>query len=154
MENLNEKVFELFDAGKTALQISRKLKVKKSVVQDILGEANNKGLGSVVEEFTEVTGIKKVVEAITDDCGCKARAESLNKLFPNRKLNDLLEDQFAYLDEFYTTNRKSYVNRPEQVKLIEIYNHVFNSKRVVSSCGPCVAQVVRELKKIYDGARD
>ena len=154
MENLNEKVFELFDAGKTALQISRKLKVKKSVVQDILGEANNKGLGSVVEEFTEVTGIKKVVEAVTDDCGCKARAESLNKLFPNRKLNDLLEDQFAYLDKFFTNRRKSYVNRPEQVKLIEIYNHVFNSKRVVSSCGPCVAKVIQELEKIYNGARD
>jgi uncharacterized protein YpbB len=151
MENLNEKVFELFDEGFSATKISQKLKVKKAVVKDILGEAANKGLGSIVEEFTEVTGIKSVVEAVTDDCGCKARAEKLNKLFPNRNLNDLLDEQYTYLENYFE-NKKSYVSRKEQSELIGIYNHVFNSKRKVSSCGTCVAKVIGDLKKIFDGA--
>ena len=151
MENLNEKVFELFDQGFSPTKISQKLKVKKAVVKDILGEAANQGLGSIVEEFTEVTGIKAVVEAVTDDCGCKARAKKLNKLFPNRNLNDLLEDQYTYLENYFA-NKKSYVSRKEQSELIDIYNHIFNSKRKVSSCGTCVAKVIDDLKKIFDGA--
>lgn len=151
MENLNEKVFELFDEGFSTTKISQKLKVKKAVVKDILGEAANKGLGSIVEEFTEVTGIKAVVDAVTDDCGCKARAEKLNKLFPNRNLNDLLDEQYAYLENYFE-NKKSYVSRKEQSDLIDIYNHVFNSKRKVSSCGTCVSKVIDDLKKIFDGA--
>ena len=152
MENLNERIFELRDEGKTPSQIARKLKVKTAVVKDILGEAANKGAGDKVEQITEALGIKAVVEQVFgDDCGCKARKEQLNELFPNRKLNDLLTHQYEYL-EAYFANAKSYVNRDDQVNLIEIYNHVFNAKRVVSSCSTCVATVVRELKQVYERA--
>lgn len=44
---------------------------------------NNKGLGlgDVVEKVAEVTGIKKVVEAVFGkDCGCQERKEALNKI--------------------------------------------------------------------------
>lgn len=153
MENLNEQVFNLHDEGVSAGKIAQKLRIKKAVVLDILGEAADKGLGSKIEKLTEATGIKAVVEAVTDDCGCKARAEKLNDLFPNRKLNDLLDEQYEWLDQYFST-RHSYVNRPTQVKLVEIYNHVFNSKRVVSSCGVCVAKMVEELQRIYERARD
>ena len=46
------------------------------------------------------------------------------------------------------------VNRPVQLKLIEIYNHVFNSKREVSNCSPCVAAVINDLRKVYDRANN
>jgi len=153
MENLNEQVFNLHDEGLSAGKIAQKLRIKKAVVLDILGDAADKGLGSKIEKLTEATGIKAVVEAVTDDCGCKARAEKLNDLFPNRKLNDLLDEQYEWLDQYFST-RHSYVNRPTQVKLVEIYNHVFNSKRVVSSCGVCVKKMVEELQRIYERARD
>jgi hypothetical protein len=153
MENLNEQVFNLHDEGVSAGKIAQKLRIKKAVVLDILGDAADKGLGSKIEKLTEATGIKAVVEAVTDDCGCKARAEKLNDLFPNRKLNDLLDEQYEWLDQYFST-RHSYVNRPTQVKLVEIYNHVFNSKRVVSSCGVCVKKMVEELQRIYERARD
>lgn len=157
MENLNEKVFELFDSGVSAGKIAQKLKVKKAVVLDILGDAADQGLGDTVEKITEATGIKAVVETVAEalgtDCGCKARKEELNKLFPNRKLNDLLDDQYEWLDQYFS-QRRSTVNRPTQVKLVEIYNHVFNSKRVVSSCGVCVKKMVEELERVYDAARD
>jgi hypothetical protein len=149
--DLNKEVFELFDAGKTAGQIARKLKVKKAVVTEILGGADDKGLGDKIEKFTEATGIKAVVEAITDDCGCAARKESLNKLFPNRKLNDLSIESYEWLKGWFSQKRYS-VKPTEQAKLVEIYNEVFNSKRVVSNCSPCIAAVNRELKSIYEAA--
>jgi len=46
----------------------------------------SKGLGDTIEKVTKVTGIKKVVEAVSDatgkDCGCGARRDALNRAFP------------------------------------------------------------------------
>lgn len=44
----------------------------------------SKGLGDTVEKITKITGIKKIVEAVSGDkdCGCKKRKELLNKKFP------------------------------------------------------------------------
>jgi len=46
----------------------------------------SKGLGDTVEKFTKATGIKKVVDKISEktgkDCGCKKRKELLNNMFP------------------------------------------------------------------------
>jgi len=47
----------------------------------------SKGLGDTVEKITKITGVKKVVEMITDDCGCDKRKEKLNKLFPYKDDN-------------------------------------------------------------------
>ena len=155
---LNEKVFELHDQGVSAGKIAQKLKIKKSVVLDILGEAGkSKGLGDIITKATEVTGLDKVAEAVADavgadDCGCKARAKALNKLFPLRKLNDLSNEDYEYLNSFYR-NKKSYIDAKTQGKLIEIYNRIFNSKRVVSNCSPCVSKLVDELETIYNEAR-
>lgn len=155
MESINVKVFELHDQGVKAGKIAQKLKIKKAVVLDILGEAGkSEGLGSIITKVTEVTGIKAVVDAVTDDCGCAARAEKLNKLFPNRKLNDLQNDQYDYLKEFFEPKRPTSVNKSVQSDLVKIYNDVFNAKREVSSCSPCVANMVSELKKVYDGANN
>jgi hypothetical protein len=151
---LNEKIFDLHDQGFKSGKIAQKLRIKKAVVLDVLGEAGKDGLGDIVTNFTEVTGIKSVVEALVDDCGCSARAEKLNDLFPNRKLNDLLTDQFDYLKAFFEPKRPSSVNAPQQKRLIEIYNHVFKSKRKVSNCGPCILGMINELNKIYDRANE
>jgi len=151
MENLNDKIFELHAEGLKAGKIAQKLKVKKAVVLDILGDAANKGFGDVVESITEATGIKAVVESLTDDCGCAARKETLNKLFPNRNLNDLSIEDNEYLTKFFAL-KQSYVNSEQQKELVKIYNNVFNSKRKVSNCSPCVAGMLRELKEIYVSA--
>ena len=152
--DINNKVFELHAEGFKAGKIAQKLRIKKAVVLDILGEAGKDGLGDIVTSFTEVTGIKSVVEALVDDCGCSARAEKLNDLFPNRKLNDLLTDQFDYLKTFFEPKRPTSVNAPQQKRLVEIYNHVFKAKRKVSNCSPCISEMVNELNKIYDRANE
>ena len=153
MENQNDRVFELNAEGFTAGKIAQKLRIKKAVVLDILGEAKNSGLGDIVTEFTEVTGIKKVVEALVDDCGCAARAEKLNELFPNRKLNNLEIEQFEFLKSFFEPKRPSSVNPSTQRELVEIYNHVFKSKRKVTNCSPCLVNLIDDLSKIYEGAK-
>lgn len=153
MENQNDRVFELNAEGFTAGKIAQKLRIKKAVVLDILGEAKNSGLGDIITEFTEVTGIKKVVESITDDCGCAARAEKLNELFPNRKLNNLETEQFDFLSVFFTPKRPTSVNPKTQRELVDIYNHVFKSKRKVTNCSPCLVNLIDDLEKIYEGAK-
>ena len=57
------------------------------------------GLGDVVEKITKVTGVKKVVEAISKkldkDCGCDKRKETLNKIpiFRKAKVKRCLTDE-------------------------------------------------------------
>jgi len=157
METINERVFQLNDEGLTSGKIAQKLKIKKADVLDILGEAANKGAGDIVESITTATGIKAVVDtvakALDTDCGCAARKQTLNKLFPNRKLNDLSTEDYDSLTEWYSVKRSS-VNTQQQNMLVDIYNRVFNAKRKVSNCSTCIASVNRELRKIYDGANN
>jgi len=46
----------------------------------------SKGLGDTIEKITTATGIKKVVDKVSEvtkkPCGCGKRKEKLNKLFP------------------------------------------------------------------------
>lgn len=59
------------------------------------------GLGDLVAKVTEVTGIKAVVEAVTNgDCGCESRQKKLNEMFPFTAPKDIyyknkLEDEKA-----------------------------------------------------------
>jgi hypothetical protein len=46
----------------------------------------SKGLGDTIEKITKATGIKKVVDTVSKitnkECGCGARKETFNRLFP------------------------------------------------------------------------
>ena len=49
----------------------------------------SKGLGDDIEKFTKATGIKSVVDKVSDGlnipCGCEGRKDALNKIFPYKK---------------------------------------------------------------------
>jgi hypothetical protein len=49
----------------------------------------SQGLGDTIEKITTVTGVKKVVDTVSNavkkDCGCKARKDALNRMFPYQK---------------------------------------------------------------------
>ena len=150
----NDKIFELNSQGLTAGKIAQKMKLKKWVIVDVLGEAENKGLGSKVQDITAALGLDVLAETVAaavgaDDCGCAKRAESLNKLFPNRNVNDLSVEDYNYLDAFLAGKPTS-VNANQQKELVDIYNRLFNSKRTVSNCSPCVAKLLKELKLIFN----
>jgi hypothetical protein len=49
----------------------------------------SKGLGDTVEKITTITGIKGIVDKVSEatgkDCGCNKRKEALNKMMPYKK---------------------------------------------------------------------
>jgi len=49
----------------------------------------SKGLGDSIERFTSKTGIKTIVEKVSEGlnipCGCSHRKEALNKMFPYKQ---------------------------------------------------------------------
>ena len=46
------------------------------------------GLGDKIESFTKATGIKKIVDTVSQGlnipCGCEKRKNVLNKMFPGK----------------------------------------------------------------------
>ena len=107
-----------------------------------------KGLGDTIEQITEATGIKKLVEFIAgDDCGCNERKETLNKLFPYGA-QCLQEDEYNYLSEIGLMTKTS-VSPTEQRQLLMIYARVFNRRKEPSTCASCWIQIIKDLQKVY-----
>lgn len=74
MSKTTDTVIDTMNEGNEKPKATRKPRSRK---------AKPKGLGDVVENITEATGIKKVVKAVAgDDCGCKERKIKLNEMFP------------------------------------------------------------------------
>ena len=53
--------------------------------------AKDKGLGDTIARVASATGIKKIVNSVSSDCGCDKRQAKLNKIIPygrgNKKNN-------------------------------------------------------------------
>jgi len=112
---------------------------------------SDKGLGDKVEKVFKKTGIAKAAKwALGEDCGCDERKEKLNKLFPSKKTNCLTEDEYNYLNTFFKF-KNSQVTVDQQQKLVIIYNRVFNSNAVITSCTSCfLSGVYDKLNKIFN----
>ena len=111
-----------------------------------------RGLGDTIEQITEATGIKTAVKAVFgDDCGCDARKDKLNKLFPySRQPECLTQDEIDYLSSGVL--RKRTLNYDQRVKIAEIHSRVFNHKYdVPCTCSPKIwIQWMRELQELLD----
>ena len=109
-----------------------------------------KGLGDTVEQVLEATGIAKIAKwVLGEDCGCEERKRKLNDLYPYYKPKCLTEDEFTYLDKYYTDNKN--VVQPEvQTDVLKIYNRVFHQKASLTSCSSCYKKTVHDkLKNVY-----
>ena len=107
------------------------------------------GLGDTIEQITEATGIKKLVEFVAgEDCGCEERKKKLNELFPYRNPKCLLEDEYNYLSE---TNvlYKDTLKPSEQDAILKIYNRIFGISREPTSCATCWMEIIDKMKKVY-----
>jgi len=55
----------------------------------IFHDKKSKGLGDTIEKITTATGIKAVVDKVSEvtgkDCGCNKRKQRLNDMFPYSK---------------------------------------------------------------------
>jgi hypothetical protein len=109
-----------------------------------------KGLGDTIEQITEVTGIKKLVEFVAgEDCGCEERKKKLNELFPYRNTNCLTEEEYTWLNESGVLTQQTF--RPtEQTRLIAIYNRVFNLRQEPTSCASCFREIVLKMQKVFE----
>ena len=62
------------------------IKKRQILMNKIVKNSKPRGLGDSIENFTQRTGIKKVVEKVAGEgCGCGARRDALNRMFPYDK---------------------------------------------------------------------
>ena len=112
-----------------------------------------KGLGDTIEQFTEATGIKAVVDKISEvtgiDCGCEERKELLNKIWTYRKPNCLSNESVEWLNTFLP-NKPNQLTIKQQEKLKVIYKETFNIDFQSTSCGSCWRDMIREIERVYE----
>ena len=117
-----------------------------------LKNQESEGLGDVVENVLEKTGIAKVAKFLLgEDCGCDERRIKLNEMFPSQKPLCLEEDEYNFLTEYFEKG-SNVVKIQEQRNLLKIYNRVFRQKnaRETSSCASCVREMVAKLRRVYN----
>ena len=113
----------------------------------------SKGLGDDIEKFTEATGIKKVVEKVSEitgkDCGCKKRKECLNRRFP-RYDGMSKADQKIWVDVLKPKFQEgATVSLAYQETFIDVYQRTFGIRLKKTNCGKCVLENLEQLEKAY-----
>lgn len=117
----------------------------------------SKGLGDDIEKITKSTGIKAVVDWFSKttgvDCGCDARKEKLNKLFPKRLSPQCLEEgEYETLKQFFSQFDGKKIEEKYQEPLARIHARVFSHKFAVPC--PCSPKewksFINDLKGLYN----
>jgi hypothetical protein len=99
--------------------------------------AKSKGLGDTIAKITEVTGIKKVVDTISDitgvPCNCSRRQETLNNWVPYNNtetpINELVEQNIDdFCEGIYIINNNLVFYQDG-----EMYNYVMGQKIYIES---------------------
>jgi len=117
----------------------------------------SKGLGDDIEKITEATGIKKAVEWFSEatgiDCGCSARKEKLNKLFPRKTTMQCLDaGEYETLKQFFGQFDGRKIDEKYAEPLARIHARVFTHKYALPcTCSPKEwKRFVEDLKSVYD----
>ena len=125
---------------------------KKTTTRKTRTKKKPEGLGDSIEQVLEATGVSKIAKFVLgEDCGCEERKKKLNRMFPYRKPNCLLEHEYEFLNSFYNREKQNTISISQQKVLSEIYQRVFNQRvQMSSSCGSCWRDTISKLKKVYD----
>ena len=111
------------------------------------------GLGDTIERITKATGIKAVVDKVSEitgkDCNCNERRDKLNKMFPYAKVRQFTEDELKIYEEVLPRLKGGTIKGKDQATLVRLYNKVFNANKKPSSCSSCVQQTLAKLAKVY-----
>jgi hypothetical protein len=109
------------------------------------------GLGDTVESIIQATHIDKVAKWLFgEDCGCEARKEKLNKLFPYRKPLCLTEDEYLFLGEFFNRENQSSIKPTQSATLLKIYNRIFQLRQEPTTCAQCWKEYLNKLNQVYN----
>ena len=136
---------------------TREYKDWKELKEAQLAKPTVKGLGDVVEAVANVTGIASVVKTFFgEDCGCGDRKDALNAALPFgvEAVNCIDESDYKYLKSFFSRARTR-VGGSQQVRLVDIYNHIFEQRMVPPvGCATCsqkgFIKAINKLHKYYD----
>ena len=111
----------------------------------------SKGLGDTLEKVFKATGIKKVVESITDDCGCDERKEKLNRIFPYHKnltMNDAQRSIWGRIS--HDILKGVNINHSQREAMRHLYNDCFGMKyRKPTTCTSCLNKMRNDLEKLF-----
>ena len=116
----------------------------------------SKGLGDMIDSITTKTGIKKVVNKISEatgiPCNCEERKQKLNQMFPNfRNIRQFTEDEIKIYDEVVPgIELRQRLNAEEKTIIATLYTGVFGQNPQWKSCSPCNKQIMDNLKKVYE----
>ena len=118
-------------------------------------QVKKEGLGDKIEKITKATGIKSVVDKISEvtglDCGCSERKKILNKsrFFAKYEPECIDEDEYKILKELVT--KPPYIMSTEyQANVLKVYNKIFRLKQKVTNCGTCWENIKNQCKTIVE----
>lgn len=131
--------------------LAYKSEVKYEEVKANIEKENSVGLGDVIQKVTEVTGIKKVVDAITEDCGCDDRKEKFNKvvLWKRRKVNCISQEDYVWVKELLRRKPSRYTFEMRE-RLVSVHNEVLGTKHKNSKCIPCMRSLLENMQKYIE----
>jgi hypothetical protein len=113
----------------------------------------SKGIGDTIEKVTKATGIKAVVDVISEvtgiDCKCEERKEALNKLWSYKKVECINDTDMLYLNEFFKANVNQLTIK-KQTEIKAIYKNIFNISLEDTSCASCWRDYIGQIKQVYD----
>jgi len=115
----------------------------------------SEGLGDTLEKVFEKTGIKKVVEWMSDgkDCGCDKRKAILNEKFRYNP-ECLVKSEYDYLIEYNKRHNPKSFSGEDVRKLLNIHHRVLRKRpKVCVNCNSGVRvmnEVVDNLNKLLE----
>ena len=114
-----------------ALQKAKLLEVEAEIVKP-------KRIGSQLAEIFKKTGVKSLVDALVEDCGCKDREEALNR--------------------FHEEALSQYNNSKMLNAIADAYDDIFGSKvsakQRKSQCAPCHKRRIQKIRHFFMANKD
>jgi hypothetical protein len=148
--------------GQKQVDIANEMGVPTHFVNDLISKGTgvrSQGLGDDIEKFLNQPLMKPITEKVKKliwkdsvDCGCDARKQKLNKMFPTRQPLCMTEDEYHWWTHFKTVNDTTLAPM-EATKIAEIWSRIFRSKRIYKpcSCNPKAWQnMINELTQVYE----
>ena len=139
----------------------RRSKEFRLMKEEFASQKEIKGLGDVVEAFTKATGIKAVVDKVSDvlgvDCGCDERREKLNNLLPRgrKQVRCMTDEEYTEYGLFMNTRKKGRLEADEVKYLMSLYTKIYNRKWAKVRCTQCalkgrVKEAMSDLDRTYN----
>ena len=139
----------------------RRSKEFRLMKEEFASQKEIRGLGDVVEAFTKATGIKAVVDKVSDvlgvDCGCDERREKLNNLLPRgrKQVRCMTDEEYTEYGLFMNTRKKGRLEADEVKYLMSLYTSIYNRKWAKVRCTQCalkgrVKEAMADLDRTYN----